>query len=37
VPTVFGDGMGLGLSETVAVTARGVDVVTRFLRELIAV
>jgi Xaa-Pro dipeptidase len=37
VPTVFGDGMGLCLSETVAVTARGVEVVTRFPRELITV
>jgi Xaa-Pro dipeptidase len=37
VPTVFGDGIGMCLSETVAVTARGVDVVTRFPRELITV
>ena len=37
VPTVFGAGIGMCLSETVAVTERGVEVVTRFPRELITV
>ena len=35
VPTVFDQGMGICLSETVAVTVRGVEVITRFPRELI--
>ena len=37
VPTVFDQGMGICLSETVAVTVRGVEVITRFPRELIMV
>jgi Xaa-Pro dipeptidase len=37
VPTVFDGGIGVCLSETVAVTARGVEVITRFPRDLITV
>jgi Xaa-Pro dipeptidase len=37
VPTVFADGVGVGLSETVAVTAGGAEVITRFPRDLITV
>jgi Xaa-Pro aminopeptidase len=37
VPTVFDGGIGVCLSETVAVTARGVEVITRFPRDLVTV
>jgi Xaa-Pro dipeptidase len=37
VPTVFDAGFGVGLSETVAVTTGGVEVITRYPRDLITV
>lgn len=37
VPTIFEEDFGMGFSETVQVTARGCEVITRFPRQLVAV